>query len=196
MLLCTALLVAAADVATADASDPAAMQVETLNASLLQSMRAGAAQPMAERYRNLEPVIEQVFALPLMTRLAVGPEWASFSPEQQNASIAAFRRYTTANYAYNFRDFGGEKFEVDGNVLNRGNIKVVRTRITSLHETPASVLYRMHEVDGTWKVVDVSFDGVSQLAVRRTDFAAAIAAGGAPQLIAYLNKASDQLMKQ
>jgi phospholipid transport system substrate-binding protein len=53
----------------------------------------------------------------------------------------------------------------------------------------------MREVDGIWKIVDVISDGVSELALRRSDFAAAIAAGGAPTLIAYLNKASDGLMK-
>ena len=68
---------------------------------------------MTERYRRLEPVIKQVFGLPLMTRLSVGPEWANFSPEQQKALIAAFSRFTIANYAHNFRDFSGQKFEVD-----------------------------------------------------------------------------------
>ena len=60
---------------------------------------------MADRYRKLEPVIEQVFDLPLMTRLAVGPAWRNFSAEQQHAAIAAFTRLTIANYVHNFRDF-------------------------------------------------------------------------------------------
>jgi phospholipid transport system substrate-binding protein len=51
-------------------------------------------------------------------------------------------------------------------------------------------------VDGVWKVIDVYSDGVSQLVLRRSDFAAAIAAGGAPVLIAHLNKVSDDLMKR
>jgi hypothetical protein len=44
-------------------------------------------------------------------------------------------------------------------------------------------------------VIDVISDGVSQLALRRSDFAVAIAAGGAPALIAHLNKSSDALLK-
>ena len=53
----------------------------------------------------------------------------------------------------------------------------------------------MHEVDGVWKIVDVYSSGVSELALRRSDFATALAAGGPPVLIAHLNKASDGLMK-
>lgn len=195
MLLFGVLFTPVADSATAAVSDPAAVQVQTLTTSLLKSMRAGPAASMAERYRNLEPVIEQVFALPLMTRLAVGPDWGNLSSEQQRALIAAFSRFTIANYAYNFRDFDGQRFEIDDNVPSRGDDKIVRTRLISPHDTAASLLYRMHEVNGLWRIVDVYYNGVSELTVRRSDFAAAIASGGAPVLIAHLNKASDGLMK-
>jgi phospholipid transport system substrate-binding protein len=195
MVLYAALLVPVADSAYAAASDPAAMQVQTLTDSLLKSMRAGPSESMSERYRQLEPVIAQAFALPLVTRLAVGPDWNSLSPQQQQATIAAFTRFTTANYAHNFRDFDGQKFEIDDNVVTRGEDKIVRTRILPAHDTPVTLLYRMREVDGAWKIVDVISNGVSELALRRSDFTAAIASGGSAALIAHLNKVSDDLMK-
>jgi phospholipid transport system substrate-binding protein len=194
MLLCVLLLMPVADPAPAAVSDPAASQVQTLTASLLQSMQAGPAEAMTERYRKLEPVINQVIGLPLMTRLAVGPDWTNFSPEQQNALIAAFSRFTVATYAHNFHDFSGQKFEID-DVVSRGEDKIVRTRIIPAHDTPVNLLYRMREVDGVWKVIDVYSDGVSELTLRRDDFVAAIAAGGAPALIAHLHKVSDDLMR-
>jgi phospholipid transport system substrate-binding protein len=195
-LLLSALLIGLpAKPAHAAASDPAIAQVQTLDDALLKSMRAGSSESMSERYRSLEPVIEQVFALPLLTRLAVGADWEHFSPEEQRAVIAAFTRFTTANYAHNFREFNGQKFEIDDNVSIRGQDKIVRTHFVPAHDVPVSLLYRMHEVDGNWKIIDVYSNGVSELAVRRTDFAAALAAGGAPVLIAHLNKASDALMK-
>lgn len=63
----------------AEISDPAAIQVQRLHTSLLDSMRAGSSLAITDRYRKLEPVIEQVFDLPLMTRLAIGPGWTNFS---------------------------------------------------------------------------------------------------------------------
>ena len=54
----------------AAAGDPAVAQVQVLNDALLKSMRAGPGESMTERYRSLEPIIQQVFALPLVTRLA------------------------------------------------------------------------------------------------------------------------------
>jgi phospholipid transport system substrate-binding protein len=195
ILLCAALVLGGAAPARAADSDPAATQVRGLTDSLLKSMQAGSALSMTARYQGLEPVIERAFALPLVTRLSVGPDWANFSPDQQQALVAAFSRYTVANYAHNFHSFDGQKFEIDDAVVSRGQDKIVRTRILQPHDSPVSMLYRMHEVGGTWKIIDVTSEGVSALALHRSDFASAIASGGAPTLIAFLNKASDELLK-
>ena len=192
--LCVLLLAPAANFAYAATNEPAVAQVQTLTSALLKAMKAGPHASVTQRYRDLEPVIKQTFALSFMTQLSVGPDWAKFSPQQQTALVAAFSRYTIANYAHNFDDFNGQRFEVDDNVIDRGPDRVVRSSIASSGGT-TNLLYRMREVDGTWKIVDVFFNGVSQLALHRVDFASAIGAGGAPALISYLNKLSDGLMK-
>jgi len=149
LLLTVVVCMPLTESARAATSDPAVNQVQTLSDALLKSMRAGTTISMAERYQQLQPVIEQVFAMPLVTRLAVGPQWASFPPDQQKALIVAYTRFTVANYAHNFHDFDGQKFEIDDNVLSRGDDKVVRTRVIPAHDVPVSLLYRMHQVDGT-----------------------------------------------
>ena len=184
-----------ANSAYAAISDPAAIQVQRLHTSLLDSMRTGSSLAITDRYRKLEPVIEGVFDLPLMTRLAIGPGWTNFSGEQQQAAIAAFTRLTIASYVHNFHKFSGEQFELDDNVLSRGTDKIVQSKIISPHDEPTSLVYRMRESGGLWKIIDVSSDGISELSLRRSDFAAAIGSGGAPVLIAYLNKISDGLIK-
>jgi phospholipid transport system substrate-binding protein len=195
MLLCAALLLLGVDSARSEDADPAVTQVKALTAALLKSMQEGPSLPMSERTRRLQPAIEQAFALPLITRLSVGPEWTSLSSDQQQSLIAAFTRFTVANYAHNFRNFDGQKFEIDDNVVRRGEDKIVRTRIIPLRDSPTNMLYRMREVDGTWKIIDVYSDGISALTLRRSDFAAAIASGGAPLLISHLNTSSDTLMR-
>lgn len=195
MFLCALVLAPTVNCTYATASEAAVTQVQTLTGALLKAMKAGPHASVTERYRELKPVIEQTFALPFMTRLSVGPDWAKFSPQQQSAVVAAFSRYTIANYAHNFHEFNGQSFAVDDNVINRPPDKVVRSSITPVGGAPTNLLYRMREVDGTWKIVDVYFNGISQLTLHRVDFTSAIGAGGAPALIAYLNKLSDGLMK-
>jgi phospholipid transport system substrate-binding protein len=193
--LCALLLASTATSTFAADTDPAVTQVEALDGSLLEAMKSGPAASTAERYRKLAPVIERVFALPLMTQLSVGPSWSSFEPQQQKALIAAFSRYTIANYAHNFDSFNGQKFDVDGHVVNRGPDKIVQARLDRPNDAPVRFLYRMRDVNGAWKVIDVYFNGVSQLILHRTEYAEAIASGGPPALIDHLNKVSDGLMK-
>jgi phospholipid transport system substrate-binding protein len=175
--------------------DPAATQIESLDNALLASMKAGPTLTMAERYRQLAPVIERTFDLPVMTAFAVGSAWANSSTEQQQALIAAFTRLTIASYAHNFTSFDGQSFEIQPDVAVRGVDKIVQTRLTSPHSAPVNLTYRMRESAGSWKIIDVYYGAISQLTTRRSDFAAPIASGGAPGLIAHLNSLSDDLMR-
>lgn len=185
-----------AGVSPAATTDPAVRQVQLLDDSLLKSMHAGAGESVAARYRLLEPVIGAVFDLPLMTRLSVGEAWTTFSVPQQQAVIAAFSRLTIAGYARNFQDYGGEKFEIEDNVAERGGDKIVQSHIIPVRDAPTTVIYRVRQLGGDWRIIDVYYDGISQITMRRSDFGAAIAAGGAPTLIAHLNALSDGFLKR
>jgi phospholipid transport system substrate-binding protein len=193
MLLAIALLLPAPVLVAA--TDPAASQIEELHRALLESMKSGETVAAADRYRKLAPVIEKVFDLRAMTAFAVGSAWAGFSAEQQQAAIAAFERLTVASYAKNFRSFGGERFELDPAVVSRGTDKIVQTQLIPPQKAPVNLLYRMREASGSWKVIDVYYGAVSQLSIRRSDFAEPIASGGAAGLIAHLNALSDDLLK-
>jgi phospholipid transport system substrate-binding protein len=143
----------------------------------------------------LEPVISDVFDLGLMTRLSVGAAWTSFSADEQRAVVAAFSRLTIAGYAHNFQQYGGEIFQVDDNVVTRGADKIIQAHINSSHDASANLIYRARRLGDTWKIIDVNYDGISELTMRRSDFGAAIAGGGATALIAHLNRLSDEFLK-
>jgi phospholipid transport system substrate-binding protein len=175
--------------------DPAVTQIESLDNALLASMKAGSMLTIAERYRQLTPVIERTFDLPVMTAFAVGSAWANLSGGEHEALIAAFTRLTVANYAHNFTSFDGERFEIQPDVAVRGVDKIVQTRLISPHSAPVNLTYRMRDSAGAWKIIDVYYGAISQLTTRRADFAAPLASGGASGLIAHLNSLSDDLMK-
>jgi phospholipid transport system substrate-binding protein len=54
----------------------------------------------------------------------------------------------------------------------------------------------MRQSGGSWKVIDVYLNGfVSELATRRSDFAATLSSGGAPALVKKINDLADNVMK-
>jgi phospholipid transport system substrate-binding protein len=174
-------------------ADPAAARVDALHSALIEMMKAHAG--VRERARQITPAVAAAFDLPTMTRFAVGPKWAQMTPAQQSALTAAFARLTVANYAHNFDHFGGERFEIDPNVQVRGADKIVQSKLIPAHDKPVALIYRMRQTADGWKIIDVYYDGVSQLTTRRADFSEPVASGGADGLLSHLNALSDKLLK-
>jgi len=191
-----ALIATAAPPARAALADPAAAQVDALDAALLSAMKAGKAAGTQGRYRTLAPAVARAFDIPTMIRFAVGPGWSSIPAGQQQALTEAFEKLTVASYAHNFDGYSGERFEVDPNVVTRGPDKVVQSKIISAGSAPVVISYRMRQSGGTWKIIDVFYNGsISQLTTRRADFSATLAKGGATALIAHLNSLADKQLK-
>ncbi|MEO8812123.1 MAG: ABC transporter substrate-binding protein [Caulobacteraceae bacterium] len=181
--------------ALAAAADPAAARIEVLDQALLETMKAGPILGVKGRYRKLEPVIAASFDLPTMTRFAVGPTWASMSETDRQALVKAFTRLSTASYAHNFDRYGGERFSVDPAVVTRGVDKIVQTHLIPARGAPVALSYRMRDVGGAWKIIDVNYGAISQLTTRRADFAQPLAIGGAKGLLAHLDALSDKLLR-
>ncbi len=181
--------------ARAAASDPAAAQIETFDADLAATMKAGAALGPQGRYRRYMPVVERVFDLPTMTRFAVGPNWDTMSEADHRVLLASFTRLTAASYAKNFDHWNGERFTVDANVATRGADRIVRAKIVPTKGEATDLMYRMRLSGGTWKIVDVYYGAISQLTTRRSDFAAPLAAGGAAGREKHLETLSDRRLR-
>jgi phospholipid transport system substrate-binding protein len=173
----------------AQSADPAAATVSALDNGLLAIMHAGSAAGQSGRARTIAPVVDRVFDLPLMARLSVGPAWTGFKPQDQQALVAAFRALTVAQYARNFDGWSGERFTLLPQVDTRGLDRLVRTKLGAPGKEPEALDYRLRQNGGEWKIIDVYYrNAISQLATRRSDFAAVVAKGGAPALIAHLDR--------
>ena len=176
-------------------SDPAADQVDGFDNALIGVMKQGDQLGVKGRARKLTPEIEHAFNLTAMTRFAVGPSWTTMSDADHAALVAAFTRYSAASYAHNFDSYNGEKFVVDPAVETRGPDKIVKTQLITGHGAPVVIDYRMRNDGGTWKIIDVYYQGtISQLTTRRSDFAAT-AAGGASALVAHMDAQTEKLLK-
>jgi phospholipid transport system substrate-binding protein len=197
---CAALMLIAAPAATlivsapalAQAADPASAQVQEFYDALLASMKSGGTAK--SRYEKLKPAVEKAFDLPAMTAIAVGPSFAALPDADKKALTEAFSRMTIANYAKNFDSFGGEKFIVEPASIARGSDHFVKSSLKTSKETIA-FNYRMHQVGSDWKVTDVYLAGnISQMAQKRSDFAATLASGGPSGLTKRINALTDQML--
>ena len=172
--------------AAAAAGAPGAV-IEAFYAVLLEVMKQATSLGLAGRYARLQPAIETAYDLPLMIRLAVGPQWNSLSPTQQARLLEAFRRFTVATYASRFDGYDGERFEVGGETPQSGGI-LVQTRLVLRNADPVELNYLMRQ-DPSWKIIDVFLSGtISELATRRAEFTSVLRRDGGDGLVSLLER--------
>jgi len=175
-------------------TDPAARQIAVFDDTLLSAMKGANQLGVSGRYRLLKPVLERTFDFPAMIATAVGPAFNSLAPADQKALASAFEKMTIATYAHDFDGYSGERFTISPNVAVRGDHKLVQTSLITPTETHA-FNYVMHAVGGRWMVIDILLEGyVSQMATKRSEYAATVGQGGAAALVTKLNAISDGLL--
>lgn len=159
--------------------------IERFYNDLLAVMRQAKRLTFQQRYDQLAPAISRTFDLPLMARIAVGPGWAQIAAEQQQRLSAAFARYTISVYANRFDDYSGERFDVTPTAVPNPNGVIVDSRLVKADGGTVALNYLLRQVgDGSWKVIDVYLSGtVSELATRRSEFAAVLQRSGADGLV-------------
>ena len=182
--------------AEAAAADPAVKPVRAFYDSLLSVMKQAKELGLRGRYDRLSAPIRAAFDLAAMTRIAVGPEWNSVSPAEQTALVDNFTRMTIATYASRFDGYSGERFEVEPESEARATGRIVHTKLIQSNGEPIALNYLLRDSGGSWKVVDVYLTGtISELATRRSEFAAILKSGGPGALIASLQQKTEALMR-
>ena len=167
--------------------------VQNLYDALLNTMKNGRILGQSGRFTQLEPVIRHSFDIPSMTRLSVGPSWANLTEAQRQQMTESFGRYISAIYADRFDSYAGQKLEVTGEQPAPSGV-MVRSQIIKANGEPVNVDYMMHRSGDGWLISDIYLDGaISEVATRRSEFAAILRNEGIDGLITALNRKADIL---
>src|SRR5690349_543321 len=167
--------------------------VQGLYDALLNTMRNGRTLGQSGRFTQLAPVIRRSFDIASMARLSIGPSWAGLSEAQRRQVSDSFGRYISAIYADRFDSYDGQKLEVTGEQPSPSGV-MVRSQIIKADGEPVKVDYMMRRNGEGWLISDVYLDGaISEVATRRSEFAAILKSGGIDGLIAALNRKADIL---
>jgi phospholipid transport system substrate-binding protein len=167
--------------------------VQSLYDALLTTMKNGRTLGQSGRFTQLEPVIRRTFDIPTMARLSVGPSWATLSEAQRQEVTESFGRYISAIYADRFDSYAGQKLQVTGEQPAATGVRV-RSHIVKANGEPVNVDYMMRRNGDGWLISDIYLDGaISEVATRRSEFAAILKNEGIDGLIAALNRKADIL---
>lgn len=171
--------------------------IEGLNAALLQVMQNADQLGVQGRYDTLEPRLRQVYDFERMIAVAAGSHWGSAGETDRVQLLGAFVRFSVATYASRFTGYNGERFEIQGERPGPRETVLVDTTIQPRDAAAIPITYVMRRRDdGEARVVDVLLEkAISELAVRRSDYAKILQEGGAPRLTQVLNERADKLLR-
>src|SRR5260370_40608796 len=167
--------------------------VQRLYDALLSTMKNGRTLGQSGRFTQLEPVVRRTFDIPSMARLSVGPSWATLTEAQRQQVTESVGRYISAIYADRFDSYAGQRLEVTGEQSAPSGV-MVKSQIIKASGEPVKVDYMMRRRGEAWLISDVYLDGaISEVATRRSEFAAILRNDGIDGLIAALNRKADIL---
>ena len=167
---------------------PSASQViADFQSELLDVMKRADELGYEGRYRRLAPAVELSHSLPLLARVSVGRNWKKLNAQQKQTLIDTFGRLSVATYAHQFDGYSGEAFEiVSEEVTNRGD-KHVRTILIKADGQEVHLDYVLRNKASRWMIINIIADGVSDLALKRSEYSAILRREGFEALIDKLN---------
>ncbi len=172
----------------AEAAHSPRAAIKSFNLALLDAMKKADELGYSGRYKLLEPVIEDTFALPFMADASIGRYAKAINREQDRVFLKYYTDWTVATYAGRFDGYSGERFDVlsESKPVN-GTVTVV-SRLTKSDGDEIDFYYLLRDIEQKWRVVDIRISGVSQLALTRSQFTSIFKKKGFDGLMAMLKE--------
>jgi len=132
-----------------------------------------------------------------MTRLAVGKNWRSATPEQQQNLVREFRTLLVRTYSSALDNYRDQQIQVKPLKLESSDTQVtVKTQVLQPGGQPVEIDYAMQKTPNGWKVFDVIVAGASLVTNYRSTFDQQIADVGIDGLIKSLADKNRQLEQE
>ena len=122
-----------------------------------------------KRRSRLRQVIYPRFDFAEMSRRSLGPTWQRISPAEQQEFLKLFTQLLEDSYVTNIEGYNGEKI-LYGHERQDQGFAEVDTKITTEKGEEFAINYKLHEVDGDWKIYDVVIENVSIVNNYRSQF--------------------------
>ncbi len=181
--------------AQAESEATAKQVVDKFQTELIAVMKNGKQLGFAGRYDKLYDSVSNSHDLTKIARIVVGKEWEKLSEAQQQKLVDVFVRLSVASYAHNFKDYSGESFVFDSEEeTTRGGV-VVHSHLIIPDDKPVKFDYMLKEKGDSWRIINIIANGVSDLALKRSEYTTILQREGFDALIAKINEKIDNYSK-
>ena len=174
------------------ATEPPTAVVERLQQGILAKDAELVDADYLTRFTGFAPLIDTTHDLAYMARITVARDWRGLGDTERRRFVAAFRELSIATYATRFRDMIGAEFRTIGQRDVSGGRVEVQTELVPEGELPVSLNYVLQQQEAAWQIINVLADGVSDLALKRSQYQQIIRNDGFEALITHLRTQIDE----
>lgn len=178
---------------TAAATPSAEAVVTALHTTLNDAMTRSAKLGCEGRLKLLQPSVDQTFDLPFVAERALRRHWKTLDSSQQQAFTAALRRSFSTTYATEFSSPGSIEFATGKSEILGNGDALVHTSLTPKGSNAITLDYVLKPHGSEWRVVNVLADGVSDLALRATQYDGLMKSQGFDALMTRLEQQTQTL---
>jgi phospholipid transport system substrate-binding protein len=168
--------------APAFAQTPGQQVQETIQR--LTAIVSSATGAEAERLDEVKRLLLPRFDWPEMARRSLGKHWPRV-PERQQEFVAAFTDFVGAAYLGTIAGYRDERI-IFGEERRDQNLAEVETKLVPNKGDPMPVNYRLHLVQGDWKIYDVVIADISLINNYRSQFNRVLARSSLDDLVRQL----------
>jgi phospholipid transport system substrate-binding protein len=131
---------------------------------------------------RLRQIVYPLFDFREMAMRSLGANWRRLTPQQQDEFVTTFTALLEKTYADQIDLYNGQKVAYTGETID-GNYAQVDSRIIDKNSQSYSVSYKLHEVDGKWRIYDVVAENISVVNNYRSQFNRVIAKSSFEELL-------------
>jgi phospholipid transport system substrate-binding protein len=157
------------------AADPAAV-INNLGNRALEVLGKNATP--AQRVARFHELFREDFDVPGIARFALGRYWNTATSEQQEEFVKLFEDYIALVYSNQLAAYSGETLRVTGSRKTAAEAIVASEIIRPSGAPPVKVDWHLTDVNGNYKISDVTVDGISMAVTQRSEFASVIQRNG------------------
>ncbi len=173
-----------------DGSGPRAV-VQATTSAVIEVLANGSLSADQKRHK-IEEIVYARVDFETLSRLVMARNWTQLSEPQQKQFMEEFRQSLSATYGRNVESYKNEKVRITEDRAEPRGDWTVRTRIVRNGSNDINVDYRLRQVDGTWKIIDIIIENVSLVANFRSQFQEIMSSGGPTRLLQVLHEKNEK----
>src|SRR5215510_7457397 len=138
--------------------------------AIVQNGRSDSPAVNADRTGQIREIVREMFDFDEIARRALARHWQTLQRDEQTEFVTLFRDLLEHAYLTQVETVGNDKILFLGESSEGSGRAIVRSKVVTRKGAEIPLDYRMHLLDGQWRIYDVVVQGVSFIASYRTQF--------------------------